>query len=43
MNVEILEDAAADLVDGFAFYERQRAGLGHYFLDNLEAEIDTLE
>ena len=42
MKVEISSSAREDLADGFAFYERQQAGLGDYFLDSLFAEIDSL-
>jgi len=35
MNVTVLEDALADLADGYGFYERQSGGLGTYFLDSL--------
>lgn len=31
-----------DLFDGHAFYEKQQAGLGAYFLDSLFADIDSL-
>ncbi len=42
MKVEILPSAIADLALGFAFYEKQQPGLGHYFLDSLFADIDSL-
>ena len=42
MRIEILESASRDLLDGHAFYERQRPGLGSYFLDSLFADIDSL-
>lgn len=42
MTVEIIDPAKNDLVDGFEFYERQRTGLGDYFLDSLFADIDSL-
>nr|VFJ93681.1 MAG: hypothetical protein BECKLFY1418A_GA0070994_103318 [Candidatus Kentron sp. LFY] len=42
MKVEILEEATADLVDGFRFYERQADGLGDYFLDSLWSDIQSL-
>ena len=31
MRVQILEEATADLADGFRFYERQADSLGDYF------------
>lgn len=42
MKVEILPSAREDLAAGFAFYEKQRAGPGGYFLDSLFADIDSL-
>jgi len=42
MKIEILSDAAEDLLAGFHFYERQSSGLGDYFLDSLYSDIDSL-
>jgi plasmid stabilization system protein ParE len=42
MNLEILPAAERDLTDGFWFYERQEAGLGHYFRESLIGEIESL-
>lgn len=42
MKVEILPSARDDLAAGFAFYERQKTGLGASFLESLFADIDTL-
>lgn len=42
MKIQILEDATADLADGFRFYERQVDGLGEYFLDALWSDIQSL-
>jgi len=42
MKVQILEDATADLADGYRFYERQTEGLGDYFLDSLWSDILSL-
>ena len=42
MRIEILDQAARDLVEGFRFYEEQGTGLGSYFLTNLYADIDSL-
>lgn len=42
MRIEILSDAAEDLLDGYHFYERQASGLGAYFLDTLYSDIDSL-
>ena len=43
MKVTILDEAKADLIDGFRFYEQQSPGLGDYFLDQLFADIDSLQ
>ena len=42
MKIEILDEAEADLIEGFHFYERQETGLGLYFLDSLFSDIDSL-
>ena len=42
MKLEILEPAEQDLIRGYLFYERQAEGIGHYFLDCLYSEIDSL-
>ena len=42
MRVQVLEEATADLADGFRFYERQADGLGDYFLDSLWSDIQSL-
>ncbi len=42
MRVQVLEEATADLADGFLFYERQADGLGDYFLDSLWSDIHSL-
>lgn len=42
MKVQVLEEATADLADGFRFYERQAEGLGDYFLDSLWSDIHSL-
>lgn len=42
MRVEITRSAETDLLQGFAFYEQQQAGIGDYFLDSLFADIDAL-
>ena len=39
MRVQVLEEATADLADGFRFYERQTNGVGGYFLDSLRSDI----
>ena len=42
MQVRVSSSAEDDLLNGFAFYERQQAGIGGYFLDSLYADIDSL-
>ena len=42
MKIEILDEADQDLIDGFAFYERQSIGLGNYFLDSVFSDIESL-
>ena len=43
MRIEIHDDARQDLLAGFQFYEKQEVGLGHYFLDCLFSDIDSLQ
>jgi hypothetical protein len=42
VRIEILDEAEADLIEGFDFYERQETGLGWYFLDSLFSDVDSL-
>jgi hypothetical protein len=42
MRILILPSARDDLADGFAFYERQEAGVGDYFLESLFSDIESL-
>ena len=42
MNIEILDQAEMDLVEGSHFYEDQQLGLGTYFLSNLYGDIESL-
>lgn len=42
MEVEILDSAHQDLLDGYWFYERQAAGLGDYFSDTMYGELGSL-
>lgn len=42
MNLKILDQAEADLIEGFHFYETQQAGIGDFFLANLYADIESL-
>jgi len=42
MKIKILDQAEADLIEGFHFYETQQVGIGDYFLANLYADIESL-
>jgi plasmid stabilization system protein ParE len=42
VKIHVLDDAEQDLVDGYWFYEKQSQGLGHYFLDSIFADIESL-
>jgi len=42
MRLEILAEAEQDLLDGARFYEKQREGVGGYFLECLLADIESL-
>lgn len=42
MKIEILDDARADLVEGYRFYKMQSAGVGAYFLRSLLSDLDSL-
>ena len=41
MKIQILDIAQQDIIDGFNFYETT-TGLGHYFLDSIYADIESL-
>ncbi len=43
MKIKILDSANQDLIDGYWFYEKQKAGLGAYFLDTLFSDIESLK
>jgi len=43
MNLIILDPAKDDLAEGFWFYESKEYSLGHYFLETIYSEIDTLK
>ena len=43
MRIQILDEAERDLEEGRQFYEKQREGLGAYFLDTLFSDIDSLQ
>jgi hypothetical protein len=42
VKIEILDEAEADLIEGYHFYEAAGRGLGSYFLDSLFSDIDSL-
>jgi len=42
MKIRILESAKQDLLDGYSFYEKQREGLGEYFISTLFSDIESL-
>jgi len=42
VKVQILDQAAEDLVEGFSFTRAKQTGLGSYFLTNLYADIESL-
>lgn len=42
MRIEINDDAERDIMGGYRFYEKQSPGLGEYFLNTVQAEIDSL-
>jgi plasmid stabilization system protein ParE len=42
VRIKISRSADRDLLAGFHFYQRQSPGVGHYFLDSLFADIDSL-
>ncbi len=41
-RIEVAQSARDDLEDGFWFYEAQQAGIGDYFLNALQSDIDSL-
>ena len=43
MEVEILESAHNDMLEGYWFYERRQPGLGDYFTDTLYGEMGSLQ
>jgi len=42
VTLRILSLAEVDLLDGFRFYERQGIGVGWYFLESLNSDIESL-
>lgn len=43
MKIRILKSAQDDLREGYWFYESQEVGLGDYFLDSLNSDIESLK
>ncbi len=43
MIIKILQSAKQDLLEGYDFYERQKNGIGSYFLETLFADIESLK
>jgi len=41
-NIFVLKEAADDLNEGGAFYDRKETGIGDYFWDSLIADIESL-
>ena len=42
-EVVVLEEAAADLAAGIAFYDAHEPGVGQYFVESLLADIASLQ
>ena len=42
MKIKILESAKQDLLEGYFFYEKQREGVGEYFISSLFSDIESL-
>lgn len=42
MNIVVLEQAKDDLFAGYVFYEKQEPGIGGYFFDSINSDIDSL-
>ena len=43
MKIKILESAIEDIKKGWNFYEKQKEGLGDYFVDNITLDIESLK
>ncbi len=42
MHIEILDEAQEDILRGVLFYESLQYGAGDYFLDGINADIESL-
>jgi len=43
MKIKILKSAKEDLIDAYHFYEFQEKGIGNYFLESLNSDIESLK
>ena len=43
MKIKILPSANQDIIDGYWFYEKQKEGLGEYFINTIFSDIDSLK
>lgn len=43
MEIRLLETAKEDLREGWRFYEKNSEGLGKYFLDCIQADVQSLK
>jgi plasmid stabilization system protein ParE len=43
VEIRVLKTAKEDLREGWKFYERNSAGLGEYFLDCIQADVQSLQ
>jgi len=43
VKIRILRSAQKDLREGYWFYEKQEPGVGSYFLDSLNSDIESLK
>ena len=42
MRIVVLDQAKEDIFAGYVFYERQEPGIGDYFFDSINSDIDSL-
>ncbi len=43
MRVELRIEAREDLAEGAEFYDRQRPGLGDYFIESILADLEAIQ
>ena len=41
-DIHVLQEAASDLESGKQFYDDNQPGIGHYFMDSLFSDIESL-